>query len=42
MREYWLDIGEVQQYEAAQTAYDRHFQHLKTSEPESRCAGEGN
>jgi NDP-sugar pyrophosphorylase family protein len=42
MREYWLDIGEVQQYEAAQTAYDRHFHHLKTSEPESRCAGEGN
>jgi NDP-mannose synthase len=42
MREYWLDIGEVHQYEAAQTAYDRHFQHLKTSDPDSRSAGEGN
>jgi NDP-sugar pyrophosphorylase family protein len=41
MQEYWLDIGEAQQYEAAQVAYDRHFQHLKASEQEARGAGEG-
>lgn len=41
MREYWLDIGEAHQYEAAQTAYDRHFQHLVASEAETRTTGEG-
>jgi NDP-mannose synthase len=30
MEEYWLDIGQTQHYEAAQTAYHEHFQHLKT------------
>jgi NDP-sugar pyrophosphorylase family protein len=34
MQEYWLDIGDTQQYEAAQVAYDRHFQHLRASEQE--------
>lgn len=30
MKEYWLDIGRVDQYEMAQTAYTEHFDHLKT------------
>ena len=30
MEEYWLDIGQTQHYEAAQSAYQEHFQHLKT------------
>ena len=29
MKEYWLDIGQVQEYQVAQTAYDEHFNHLK-------------
>ena len=27
--EYWLDIGQVEQYSAAQSAYDEHFDHLR-------------
>jgi NDP-sugar pyrophosphorylase family protein len=29
MKEYWLDIGQVEEYQVAQTAYDEHFEHLK-------------
>lgn len=31
MKEYWLDIGHVEQYQAAQSAYDEHFDHLRKS-----------
>lgn len=30
MKDYWLDIGQVAEYEIAQTAYTEHFDHLKT------------
>jgi NDP-sugar pyrophosphorylase family protein len=30
MQEYWLDIGQVHHYEAAQEAYKDHFGHLKS------------
>jgi len=29
MKEYWLDIGQVEHYQAAQSAYDEHFDHLR-------------
>lgn len=29
MKEYWLDIGHVEEYQLAQTAYVEHFDHLK-------------
>jgi len=29
MKEYWLDIGRVEEYQLAQTAYDEHFEHLR-------------
>ena len=29
MKEYWLDIGQVDQYQAAQSAYGEHFDHLR-------------
>lgn len=29
MKDYWLDIGRVDQYEQAQAAYDEHFDHLR-------------
>jgi NDP-sugar pyrophosphorylase family protein len=29
MKEYWLDIGQVEEYEIAQSAYDEHFDHLR-------------
>jgi len=31
MKEYWLDIGQAEHYQAAQGAYDEHFEHLKKS-----------
>jgi NDP-sugar pyrophosphorylase family protein len=30
MKDYWLDIGQVAEYEIAQTAYTEHFDHFKT------------
>jgi NDP-mannose synthase len=30
MKEYWLDIGQVEEYQLAQSAYSEHFDHLKT------------
>jgi NDP-sugar pyrophosphorylase family protein len=29
MKEYWLDIGQAEHYQAAQSAYGEHFDHLK-------------
>ena len=29
MKEYWLDIGQVEEYHIAQSAYTEHFDHLK-------------
>ena len=29
MKEYWLDIGQAEHYQAAQSAYDEHFDHLR-------------
>jgi len=29
MKEYWLDIGQVEDYETAQSAYNQHFDHLR-------------
>jgi NDP-sugar pyrophosphorylase family protein len=29
MKEYWLDIGQVEEYEIAQSAYTEHFDHLR-------------
>ena len=29
MKEYWLDIGQVEEYQTAQTAYNEHFDHLR-------------
>lgn len=31
MKEYWLDIGQVSDYQQAQQAYDEHFTHLKNN-----------
>lgn len=36
MKDYWLDIGRVEEYRQAQEAYDRHFDHLrKPTSPQS-------
>ncbi len=29
VRDYWLDIGQINDYQIAQTAYNQHFTHLK-------------
>lgn len=29
MRDYWIDIGQISDYQAAQSAYEEHFKHLK-------------
>ena len=31
MKEYWLDIGHVEEYQIAQSAYTEHFDHLRKS-----------
>ena len=30
MHDYWLDIGQIHDYQVAHDAYDEHFKHLKT------------
>lgn len=35
MRDYWLDIGQISDYNQAQDAYDQHFKGLKSSKDES-------
>ena len=32
MKEYWLDIGQINDYQAAQDAYQQHFTDLKTGQ----------
>ncbi len=29
MRDYWLDIGQIKDFEQAQGVYDEYFHHLK-------------
>lgn len=36
MKDYWLDIGQLADYQEAQEVYDEHFVHLKAGEREDR------